>query len=234
MTEQEIINQVYALLEGDTENWDTTSDEYLAARVYCNAAINRWERLEGIRWRELFATLTDSAVGLGGDKSLVAGTYSYNCPSDFKFVLGYVRTIDSSGNSTYYTVIPPERISKLDDTSTNWCYFTGNPKDGYDLHFNPDLTLTTGHTIAYEYYKAATTFTETSSVNEMADHYFIIYFVLSRFYENDGEDAKASKAFQEAEARLDQMKTENMIMAVDLEDKIEDISTDQGVGGFGV
>lgn len=230
MTEQEILQAVYAMLEGDTSYWETTSDEYLAGRAYCNSAINRWERLEGIRWRELYATLTDSLVGLGGDKTLTAGTYSYDCPSDFKFLLGHVRTVDTSGNSTYYTVIPVERISKMDDSLTNWCYITGNPKDGYDLHFNPDLTLTTGHTIAYEYYKTATTFTATSSVNEMSDPYFIVYFVLSRFYNNDGEDGKSAIAFQEAEARLDQMKTENMIGTLESSDEIDDPTNTDGFG----
>jgi hypothetical protein len=230
MTEQQILNAVYALYEGDTENWETTSDEYLAGRVYCNVAINRWERLEGIRWRDLFTTLSAAA---DGDKTLTAGDYDYDCPSDFRFVAGGVRTIDTSGNSTYFNVIPPEKVAQMDDTSGNWCYFTGSVKDGFILHFNPDLTLSTGHTIAYEYYKSATTFTETTSVSEMSDPYFIVYFVLSRFFENDGEDGKAMKAFQEAEARLDQMRTENMIMALDTEDNIDELNNTRGTSGFG-
>ena len=233
MTEQEILQAVYTMLEGDVDYWDATSDEYLAGRIYCNAAINRWERLEGIRWRELYATLTDSAVGLGGDKTLTAGTYSYDCPSDFRFLLGAVRTVDADGNSTYFTVVPPEKVAQLDDTISNWCYITGNPKDGYDLHFNPGLILTTGHTISYEYYKTATKFSAISSQSEMADPYFIVYFVLSRFYGNDGEDGKANQAFQEAEARLDQMKTENMIMMLDSEDGIDEVNNTRGASGFG-
>lgn len=231
MTEQDIINQIYALAEGDVDYWSSTDDEYLTARIYCNAAINRWANLEGTYWRELIGTL---AAAADGDKTLTAGDYSYDCPTNFKRPLGKVRTVDTAGHSTYYTVIKPEQISRMDDSGENWCYFVGNPKDGYDLKFNPDLTLTTGHTIAYEYYKNATTFTATTSVTEVSDPYFIIYFVLARFYENDGEDGKAAKAFQEAEARLDQMRTENMLHVWDEEDKVEDIHGDiLGIEGFG-
>ena len=53
LTEQNIIDIVYALYETDTDSWSATSDEYLAARKYSNVAINRWEKYDNTEWREL-------------------------------------------------------------------------------------------------------------------------------------------------------------------------------------
>lgn len=222
MTEQEILNTVYALYEGDTTNWGTTSDEYLAARIYANAAINRWEFYEMTNWKELWVSLDDAA---DGDKTLTAGTYAYDCPSDMVKPASFVRT----NSTTYWNVVPLSRVPSLSSSSDAFCYFTGNKKDGFVLNFNPNTTLTTGDTINYEYYKEATTFTTTTDETEMADPYFIVYFILSRLYENDGEDGRASKAFQEAEARLENMRTQNIMGLENVDDWIQDSTP-----GFGV
>ena len=44
LTENDIIDIIYALYETDTDGWGTGDDEYLAARKYCNVAISRWEK----------------------------------------------------------------------------------------------------------------------------------------------------------------------------------------------
>lgn len=228
LTETQILGIVYTLYEGDTTGWTATSAEYLSGRVYANTAINRWEHYEQTNWRELWGTLTAAA---DGTKTLTAGTYSYICPSNMVKPASYVRTVNSSGNSTYWDVVTPDRVPSLvKDTSYHYCYFTGNVKSNFYLNFNPLITLTTGNTINYEYYKTATTFTATTSTTEMTDPYFIVYFVLSRFYENDGSD-DASKAFQEAEARLEAMRTNNMIGYEGVDDKIESTLSDDA--GFG-
>lgn len=224
--EQEILNIIYALYEGDTTNWDSTSDEYLSARVYANTAINRWEFYDQTNWKELWTTLTEAATG---DKTITAGTSSYICPKDFIRGSSYVRTVDASGGTTFWDVIPLSKVGKYaDNNSSRFCYFTGNLRDRYYLHFNPGVDPTIGHTIEYEYYKSASKFFSTTSTTEMSDPYFIVYFVLSRFYENDGEDGRASKAFQEAEARLENMRTQNMVHIEGVTDTIEDNSS-----GFG-
>lgn len=229
LTENSILNIVYALYEGDTDNWGTTSDEYLSSRVYANAAINRWEFYEQTNWHELWGTLTAAA---DGTKTTTAGTSAYICPTNMIKPSSYVRTVDGSSNSTYWDVVPLSRVpSLIKDTSYYFCYFTGNIKDGFTLNFNPNIGLTTGHTINYEYYKVASTFTATTSTTEMSDPYFIVYFVLSRLYENDGEDGRASKAFQESETRLENMRTNNIIHLEGVQDNIESSLSD--MGGFG-
>lgn len=229
LTENSILNIVYSLYEGDTTNWGTTSAEYLSARVYSNAAINRWEFYDQTNWVELWGTLT---VAADGTKTLTAGTSAYGCPTNMIKPASYVRTVDSGGTSYFWDVFPIAKVpSYAKNTTYLYCYFTGNIKSGFTLTFNPNYTLTTGDTINYEYYKAATTFTATTSTTEMSDPYFIVYFVLSRLYENDGEDGKAAKAFQESEARLEAMRTNNIIGLEGVQDNIE--STLDNLGGFG-
>ena len=229
LTENNILDAVYALYEGDATGWTTTTDEYLAGRIYANAAVNRWEFYESTNWRELWTKLTDAA---DGDTTLTAGTSSYDTPTDFIKLSSHVRTLDASGNPTFWEVVPVSKVPSLvGDISRKYCYLTGNIKGGFDLNFNSKITLTTDHTIEYEYYKAATQFTAITDTTEMTDPYFIVYFVLSRFYENDNESGKASKAFQEAEARLENMRTNNIIGLEGVSDVIE--STLGDLEGFG-
>jgi hypothetical protein len=226
MTEQNLLNAIYEMYESDNDHWATTDAEYITGRTYCNRAIARWERYDNTLWRELWGTLTAAA---DGDKTTTAGDYTYDCPTNMRYPASYVRTVNN-GTSTYFKVIKPEEVALMDDTSGKWCYFTGSIKDGFTLNFNPDNALTTGDTITYEYYKQASTFTTTTSETEMDDDDFIVYFVLSRLFENDGEDGKASKAFQEAEDRLENMRVRNMSAFWNQEDAIQEINSD----GFGV
>lgn len=230
LDETAILLQVYYAREGDNTGWAVTDSEYLTGRGYCNAAINRWETYDNTVWRELW---TPSAGSTGGVLTTTAGTYAYACPTNMRYPASFVRTI-SNGISTYYIVLPPEKIAVKDDTTDKWVYFTGSIADGFTLHFNPDLTLTTGDTISYEYYKQATTFTAATSKSEMDDPYYIVEFVLSKFYEVDGEDGKSSKAWQIAEDKLETMRTRNMSGFQNIIDPIDDVMFNKGSNlGFG-
>lgn len=220
LTEQDIINAIYALYETDTTNWSETDEEYLAARQYCNLAINRWEHYDNTEWKELWVKLSSAS---DGDK-ITDGTNSYDCPSNFVRPSSWVRI-----GTTVYEVIPQEKIARMVDSKDNYCYFTGNPKDGYDLNFNANLTISTGDTIYYEYYKTASKFTTTTSTTEMVDPYFIVYFALARFIKNDGDDNL--EELQEADAKLEQMRVMNMSGLYDIPDQIESSLGD--LDGFG-
>jgi plastocyanin len=206
-TENDILDHVYADYEGDDDGWEATDDEYLAGRKYANQGISMWENYDNTKWRELFAKHSNTASTV--TKTITAGTYTYTCSTDFREPVSYVRTV-RSGVSTYYTVFPVETIPVFDDESSLWVYFTGSPKDGYTLNFNPELTLSTGDTIQYEYYKSATTFTATTSTTEMRNPFFLVHYILWRMYKNDGEDGKAREEFQVAQQILEQMRTDNM------------------------
>lgn len=205
LTEQNIIDIVYSLYETDTTGWASTDEEYLAARKYANVAISRWENYDNTTWRELWGTLTDAA---DGDKSTAAADWIYSCPTNFKRPGSWVRT---GSKPQYWEVISPEKAAQIGVDTNYWCWFSGNVKDGFKLNFNPNVTIydaAADNTIYYEYYKTATTFTTTSSTTEMADPYFIVYYVLYRFLKNDGEDY--SDEANQSEDLLENMRTANM------------------------
>lgn len=228
MTEAQLQQAIHSLYEGDTDVPSEGEEDYTVRTRLMNAAINRWEHEDGILWNELKVDLTDAA---DGDKTTSDGTLVYDCPTDFKFIEGYVRLVDS-GDSTYFTVVPAEKLQLFDNEDKKICSIIGNPKDGYDLKFldDPDGA----YTIKYSYYKNADTLSATTDVPEMSDPYFIVYFVLSRLYENDNRLGLATKSFQEAEARLRQMRARNMQSGWYQDSRVEDYDTEQGVGGFGV
>ena len=223
LSENDIIDIVYSLYETDDDGWETDDDEYLAARRYCNIAINRWEKYDNTVWRELWGNLSDAA---DGDTTLTAGTYAYDCPTNFIRPSSWVRT---GSSPQYWKVIDPSKTADYDKAYAHVCWFTGSPKDGYTLNFNPEVTLTTGDEIAYEYYKSATNFSASTDTTEMADPYFIVYYVLARFLKNDGEDY--SEEANQADDLLENMRVVNMSGFSEIPNGIDDTIINNS--GFG-
>jgi hypothetical protein len=120
-------------------------------------------------------------------------------------------------------------VAKLSSSWDRFCYFSGNVKDGFKLNFNKNLSMGTGDTISYEYYKSATSFTSPTSTTEMSDPYFIVYFVLSRFIKNDGDDNL--EELQESDEKLEQMRVANMSGLYDIPEQVETSLSD--LEGFG-
>lgn len=225
LTENDIIDIIYSLYETDDDGWDTTSSEYLTCRVYCNAAIQDWAAQD--TWRDLWTTLAASTqVGLV--KTITAGTWAYTCPTDFSYPNSWVRTTSGSTN-TFWKVIPTEMIAKYASDYSYYCYFTGSQKAGYTLNLNPLITLTTGDTINYEYYKVPTLFTATTSTTEIPDPYYLVYYSLARLLKNDGEEF----TFEINMAReiMDNMLTTNQKGFWDISNQIEEpLSMGAGFG----
>lgn len=225
MDENSIIDLIYSDYENDSTTWVSTSAEYLTTRRYCKGAILRWEYLEGARWKELYTKLS---AAVDGTKTITAGTYDYSCPTDMRIPPqpgNYVRLINA-GNSSYYEVIPLSKVEQMDDASGKFCYFTGNLKIGFTLNINPEKTLATGDTIAYEYYRNATYFTAPTSVTEMSNPFYIVHYALSRLYKNDGLLNESREELQVSETLLAEMKSENFDV---ITDEVSDDTT-----GFGV
>lgn len=226
LNENDILTLVYSAYENDNTTWSSTSAEYLTARNLCKEAIARWAYVEGGTWDELFSTLTAAA---DGTKTTTAGTYTYGCPTDMRIPPqpeDYVRIVNSAGASSHYRVMPLSKVQQLDDLTDRLCWFTGNPKLGYTLNINSGITLTTGDTITYEYYKNPTYLTTTTSTTEMANPYYIVHFVLYRMYKSDGLLNESREELQMAEDLLDEMKAMNTSIIAD--------DRSEGVIGFGV
>jgi len=224
MTEATAQEYLHTLYEGDNSTPTATGNDYLARRILLNAAIGIWE-VEEI-WNELYVNLSSAA---DGDKTTTADDSTYDTPTDFKFPLGYLWI-----GTTAYELIPPEDYTLMSSTSTGHriYYVTGNKSSGYVINiFNAPSS--TGDTIRYEYYKEASTLTATTSVFEMSDPWFAIYFALSELFGQDGKDRKAAEAFALAASRLDRMKEINSMPGFYQRNAIQDSQMARGVGGFG-
>ncbi len=219
----DFISYLNTLYESDSTAPSSGDEDYLVWTSLANIAINLWENEEGILWSELFAKLVDAT---DGTKTITAGTYSYACPTNFIFsASGFVRLTSSTGVKTFYRVIKPQEVQLLANDGGEWCYFLGNISGGYTLNFNPNLTLNTGDTITYEYYKAATKLSASTDKFEMSDPMFAVYYALSELKKEEGDTTSLSIATQ----KLEGMKTKNIMPAWFQ----SDANTNQTEDGFG-
>lgn len=223
MTEDTIIDTAHTLLEQDADDWATTDDEWTTARRFLNLGVGRWEQYENTTWRELWVMNSDASSALGGDTLTVASTWDYDCPSDMERPGGYVTT--GTSTHTFWTVIPAESVQMYANSDAYFCYFTGSKKTGFDLHFNPRVTITADQAIDYPYYKQASTSSATSFVPEMSDPYYLAYFIAAHM----SEEGVNADFFNMAEDKLENMRVKNMSGLWGTPDTIED----DGNGGIG-
>lgn len=186
------------LYEGDTDAPTSGDDDFSYWTSLLNIAINLWEGEEGVLWNELFVKLASAA---DGDKT-TDGTTSYTLPTDFRFpASGYV-WITSGSTKTPYKVYKKEETQALETSRDNWCYFTGTT-----LEFNPNLTLDTGSTISYNYYKHATKLSSGTDTFEMSDPMFAVFYALSELRRDEGDTTSGAISSQKMEG----MKTKNVM-----------------------
>lgn len=177
----DIFTAYYSLFRADSDVPTSTDDEYTVGRRLANEAINYWSAYDGTYWKELFTTLQDSTqVSPVLVTTITTGTTTYTCPTDFKEAGGFVRILNSDGNMVAsYPIIELQEVQYRNDTS-EYCYFTGNRKDGYTMHLNPAPTAElNGLSFDYIYYKKPTEFTTGTDITEMSDAYFIVHRMLA-------------------------------------------------------
>jgi len=196
-------------------------EDYTVWTDLANIAVSMWENEEGVMWNELFVKLADAATG---DKTTGASDYSYAVPTDFRFpASGYV-WIGSGQSKTPLKVLKQEELQLHENDTEHWCYFLmdGSPT----LELNPNLTITAGYTISYNYYKKASKLSSGSDTFEMNDPMFAVYFALAELKKEEGN----SYEVQIAQQKLESMKTRNIMPAWYQDDSF----TNKTRSGFGV
>lgn len=177
----QIFEIYYNLYRAEADTPASTDDEYTIALNLSKEAISRWSNYDGTYWKELFTTLQDSTqVAPALVTTITAGTSTYTAPTDMREAGGFVKLLDSDGNTVYrYPIIEPEQVQFQNDIAP-YCYFTGDPNNGFVLHLNPapDATLN-GLEIDYVYYKKPSYFTIGADYTEMADPMFIVHRMLA-------------------------------------------------------
>lgn len=224
---QQLLHSEY---QGDINYPASDDDEWALRTNLLRSAIDAWNDEKGILWGELWVQLSDSTQ-IGLVTTVQASTLDYDAPDDFKFPAGFVRVSNADGsNVAYYTVYKPEDTqNKLADPLG--CYFTGNDKVGFTLHFFHQPTV--GNVIDYPYYKAPFYPTSGSEIIEMSNPQFAIKFVKNILHEQDGDGDRSTKAIQEANEKLMSMKTKNWMPGFLQPNSVPDRDWDNGSPGFG-
>ena len=218
-TLSDAITFINSLYEVDSEEPASGEEDYLVWTSLLNVAKNLWEQEEGVLWRELFVKLEDAATG---DKT-TDGTTSYTCPTDFIFSASAYVWVGTGTSKTPYKVMRVEDLQIYENNSGNWCYFIGGASP--TLEFNPNLTMDTGSTISYNYYKHATKLTTGTDKLEMSDPMAAVYYVVGELKKEEGD----SSALQVFTQKIDAMATKNSMPTWLMDDNLFD-KTESGFG----
>lgn len=201
MTFEQIFEEYYTIFRGQNSNIPVSGDrEYDTAIQLGNNAIRKWDRADGVEWKELRTTLQDA---VDGDKLTVASQTEYAAPADMRKPPGFI-TVGTRGT---VKVVSPAQADQYGGVSSAFAYFTGSANTGYTLHF--DNGTDAGFDIDYLYLRKPTLIEDSTSVPDMSDPNFMIQEMLAtRFLNNrNGFGYKITK--QEATLALQNMKIEN-------------------------
>lgn len=179
------------------------SEDYLIWADLFNTAINIWENEEGMTWQQLFTNLSKAS---DGDK-VTTTSNSYVLPSDFNFPNSAYIYLGNGVNKTPYKVIKPQDIQLYANDTSNWCYFLLDSSP--TLEFNPNLTMTAGQTISYNYYKYASAVSTGTDKFDMSDPGYCIYYALSELKKEEGD----ATALPIANQKLEAMRTKDFMTA---------------------
>lgn len=206
MTFSDVFTAYYSLFRADSDVPTSGDDEYTVGMRLANEAINYWSNYDGTYWKELYTTnQTDGS----GAQSIVTGQVTYSGPTNFREAGGFVKILNSGGVEVQrYPIINPEEVQFKGDY-TDYCFFTGDSKNGYTLHINPAPTANlNGMDIEYVYYKNPTEFTTGTDKTEMANPYFIVHRMLAMQF-RAARNPYYSSALKDSENTIRTMQLDN-------------------------
>ena len=207
MNLDEMFAQFYYLYRTEALTPLSTDDEYTIFTGLSNEAINRWANYDGTYWKELFDTAQVDGTAV---LTIAANTLTYAAPTNMKEAGGFVKVYDATTKTTLrrIPIIEPQEAQFKSDLSV-YCYFTGDPNNGFTLNINPEPdNVIVGKPFDYIYYKQPSLLAEGSDTTEMSEPYFIIHRALaSRFRGSRNPYYKDAKS--DAEDVLKTMKMDN-------------------------
>lgn len=201
-----IFKAYYTLYRTEADTPNSADDEYTVALSLANEAVNRWANYDDTYWKELFTTLQTEQ---DGDLVIATGTTSYATPANMKEAGGFVRVLNSDGATVRrYTIIEPQDAQFKQDQAT-YCYFTGDPNNGFTLHLNPapDSSIN-GFSMDYIYYKKPTEFDTGTDVCEINQPYFLVHRMLGNRFRGS-RNPYYDSAIRDAEDVLKTMQLNN-------------------------
>lgn len=203
LTFGDIFNEFYTLYRAQGSDIPVFGDrEYTTGIHLGNNAIKKWERADGIEWRELQNTLQN---GDGG--TISSGTTEYDAPSDMRKPPAFIRL-----GSSFVPVIDPQEVKLHTDTS--YAYFLGGASSNFTMVIPDGLSSTyDGQDIDYLYQQKATLLrtdvTPAATVPQMSDPNFMIQDMLAARFLQSRNGMGYNVAREEADRALANMKVQN-------------------------
>lgn len=211
----DIFGEYYAQFRGQASSIPVYGDrEYTQGIRLGNSAIRKWERADGVIWRELMtlASLQNTTILPVANKTIVSGTTSYTAPTNMRKPPGKVRFYSGSSYHDVKVIEPYEVNDMAEDAS--YVVFYGGANTGFTMVITSGLsTQYNGWLVDYPYVKKATLLSTSAdpstTVPEMSDINFMIQEMLASRYANarNGFGYKTAKA--DSTAALRNMRTEN-------------------------
>lgn len=206
MNLDDLFEAYYILYRTEADTPNSSDDEYIIFTGLAREATNRWSNYDNTFWKELYQTLQLSG---DGDSQLATGTNEYATPDDMRIAGGYLRLYDSNGATQgRVPIIEPQNVQFQSDSSS-FCYFIGDPNNGFTLMINGDITADmNGLNMDYVYYRKPTILASGEDFPEMSQPYFIVHRSLANRFRGSRNPYYQS-AKNDAEDVLRTMQLEN-------------------------
>jgi hypothetical protein len=219
---QSIFQEYYALFRGDNAIPGVTDPEWALAVYSGNAAIRRWDNVDGEEWDVLWTMA--SAQGFSETyqgTSASPTTFTYDCPTNMRKPGGFIQMTDPvSGTVIRISVVKLNDI-QFQPASTPYAYFTGGEQDGFIMTLNFSGSSNYGWIIDFPMYMMPTFFNATltadgsgnvqedgTTVSECPDSSYLINFMLGkRLFET--RNPFFQQANKEADQALNAMQIKN-------------------------
>ena len=211
----EIFAEYWTQFRGQAESIPVFGDrEYTAAIYRANSAIRKWDRIDGMLWRELITILSaqDTTVMPLASKTIQSGTVSYAAPTNMRKPPAEVWFYNGT-NYSRVKVISPKEMSGLNEIAS-YATFIGSANTGYSMKISNALSVEyDGRLVDYLYIKKPTMFTISSTpaaqIPEMSDPNFIVQSILAGAFATARNGFGYKVADKEASTALLNMKIEN-------------------------
>lgn len=203
-----LFESYYTLYRAESQTPASTDDEYVIFTRFANDAIRRHARYDDTYWQEFFTNIIDAA---DGDKTITTSDTTYAAPTDFKEAGGFLKLRDSATNNVISRIpIVDVQDDQFRSDNAKFCYFTGNPADGYVLHLNvAPSAAESGAVLDYVYYKKPSELSSGTDKTEMKEPDFIVHHALSNRFRASRNWSAYQTAKRDAEDILKTMQLNN-------------------------
>lgn len=215
MEYQDVFAEYFTQYRGQATAIPVFGDREFTVAIYrANSAIRKWDRTDGVLWRELNVRAADQDITTFPlvAKSIVSGTVAYAAPTNMRKPPAEV-FFYSGGEYSSVPVIEISDISGLSELSSA-VTFIGGANTGYTMYISNQTSIDyDGRSVDYLYYKKPTLLTITDDpsaiVVDMSDPNYMIQDMLATAFAIAKNGFGYKVAAKEKSLAIINMKIEN-------------------------